>query len=62
MYGTEDIESSEDDDVIATYSDGASLRTYSQRSIFTLDTHNNNLLFNEGFFCSHDSIMSNDKK
>lgn len=57
QYGTKDIEYTDEEGVIVRYTESESLTTFAQRKTFTINTNDNNLLFNEGFYCSHDRVL-----
>ena len=57
LYGTKDIEASEEEDVIVAYRKNEVLQAYGQRTIFTISTSNNTPIFNEGVVCSNDRVI-----
>lgn len=58
VYGTQDIECSDDDDIVVVYDDREVLQAYGQRTVFTISTTDHNSIYNSGCFCSNDRVLS----
>lgn len=58
VYGTKDIEASDEEDVIVLYKKKEVLQAYGQRTIFTINTNNTSPIYNSGCYCSNNRVLT----